>query len=63
MIAQQTPALSRLRATTSTRQVLIVVAGAAFTALCAQIRIPLQPVPITLQTLGVMLTGLALGRS
>ncbi|AIE87582.1 biotin transporter BioY [Fimbriimonas ginsengisoli] len=56
-----TPALALLRPNTRVRQAMIVVGGAAFTALCAQIRIPLEPVPVTMQTLGVMLTGLALG--
>lgn len=35
--------------------------GANIIALCAQISIPLQPVPITGQTLGVTLIGFALG--
>lgn len=40
-----------------------IVAGSLLIALCAQIRIPLPftPVPITLQTLAVMLVGGALG--
>lgn len=42
----------------------LVVAGSLFVALCARIRIPLpfSPVPITGQTLAVLLTGMLLGR-
>jgi len=39
-----------------------VVLGSLFVALCAQISIPLRPVPITGQTLGVLLVGALLGR-
>ena len=38
-----------------------VALGSLFVALCAQISIPLQPVPITGQTLGVLLVGALLG--
>ncbi|MEO5533585.1 MAG: biotin transporter BioY [Pseudolysinimonas sp.] len=41
--------------------IVLVVAGAAFTALLAQVSIPLQPVPITGQTLAVLLVGATLG--
>ncbi len=40
---------------------LLVVGGAALVALLAQAEIPLKPVPVTLQTLGVLLVGAALG--
>lgn len=39
----------------------LVLTGAAFVALLAQVEIPLQPVPITGQTLGVLIVGAALG--
>ncbi|WP_345802427.1 biotin transporter BioY [Microbacterium sp. AZCO] len=39
----------------------LVVAGAAIVALLAQVEIPLWPVPITGQTLGVIVVGAALG--
>ncbi|MFT4051660.1 MAG: biotin transporter BioY [Microbacterium sp.] len=39
----------------------LVVAGAALVALLAQIEVPLWPVPITGQTLGVVVVGAALG--
>jgi biotin transport system substrate-specific component len=40
---------------------VLVAAGAAFTALLAQVTIPLWPVPITGQTLAVLLVGATLG--
>ena len=43
------------------RDSMLVVGGAALTAVCAQVTIPWQPVPFTLQTLSVMLCGLTLG--
>ena len=39
----------------------LVVGGAALTALLAQVEIPLWPVPITGQTLAVLLVGASLG--
>lgn len=41
--------------------VVLVGAGAGLTALAAQIVVPLQPVPFTLQTFSVLLVGAALG--
>jgi len=43
------------------RQIAIVLGGATVTALAAQASIPLQPVPLTLQTLAVTLCGITLG--
>jgi biotin transport system substrate-specific component len=40
---------------------VLIAAGAAFTALLAQVTIPLWPVPITGQTLAVLLVGATLG--
>lgn len=40
---------------------VLVVAGAALVTVLAQVSIPLQPVPITGQTLGVLLVGATLG--
>lgn len=50
-------------ANSAARTTLLVVGGALFVALTAQIRIPLPftPVPITGQTLGVLLVGGLLG--
>ena len=41
--------------------VVLVVTGAALTALLAQVAVPLYPVPITGQTLAVLLVGATLG--
>lgn len=43
------------------RDVALVLGGAALVALIAQVEIPLKPVPMTLQTLAVLLVGAALG--
>jgi biotin transport system substrate-specific component len=43
------------------RDLFLVLGGSLFLALLSQAVIPLQPVPITLQTLGVLLVGAALG--
>ena len=40
---------------------VLVAAGAALTAIAAQLAVPLWPVPITGQTLAVILVGLSLG--
>jgi biotin transport system substrate-specific component len=49
------------RISTRARHIALMVAGALFIALTAQLVIPLNPVPITGQTLGVLLVGGALG--
>ncbi len=49
------PSLSRLG------QVLLVLAGTAFIALAAQISIPMFPVPMTLQTMAILIVGLTFG--
>lgn len=46
------------------QQGAIVIAASLFVALCAQVTLPLlpfTPVPLTLQNLGVLLVGMALG--
>ena len=43
------------------RDALLVLGGSAVVAALAQVAIPLQPVPVTGQTLGVLLVGAALG--
>jgi biotin transport system substrate-specific component len=52
------------RALEASRQVALVVGGSLVVALCARITIPLMPltpVPLTVQNLGVLLVGLMLG--
>lgn len=49
------------RISTRARHLALMVAGALFIALTAKLVIPLSPVPITGQTLGVLLVGGALG--
>lgn len=46
---------------TLAKDALLVVAGVTVVAALAQVEIPMWPVPITGQTLGVMLVGAALG--
>lgn len=57
----RTPQESALEAS---RQVALVVGASLFVALCARVTIPLMPltpVPLTVQNLGVLLVGLLLG--
>jgi biotin transport system substrate-specific component len=52
------------RALEASRQVALVVGGSFVVALCAHITIPLMPltpVPLTVQNLGVLMVGLLLG--
>ena len=42
-------------------QLLLIVAGSLLVALAAQIEVPMWPVPVTLQTLAVLLVGGVLG--
>jgi len=65
-MALATPAprvLADFAARTWVAQVALVVGGAAFVGLCAQVAIPLPftPVPLTLQTFAVLLVGASLG--
>lgn len=57
------PVLADLLPRAVVRNLVLVVAAALLTALCAQIRIPLpfSPVPLTGQTFAVLLTAAALG--
>lgn len=59
---ERTLAHALLPQRTWARDLSLVLGGASLTALGAQIQIPWQPVPFTLQTLAVMLCGLGLGR-
>lgn len=60
----QTLATPQERALEASRQVALVVGASLFVALCARVTIPLlplTPVPLTVQNLGVLLVGLLLG--
>jgi biotin transport system substrate-specific component len=46
---------------TLTKQALLVLGGSLFIALAAQINVPMFPVPMTLQTLAVLIVGLSFG--
>jgi biotin transport system substrate-specific component len=62
--AVQTLATPQERALEASRQVALVVGASLVVALCARITIPLMPltpVPLTVQNLGVLLVGLLLG--
>ncbi|MDI9408469.1 MAG: biotin transporter BioY [Candidatus Pacebacteria bacterium] len=41
--------------------ILLTLAGSGFLALSAQVAIPMVPVPLTLQTLGLLILGVTLG--
>lgn len=53
----------RLLSRSLASDIVLVSAGAALTAVAAQLAIPLHPVPITMQTLAVLLVGSTLGAS
>jgi biotin transport system substrate-specific component len=62
--AVQTLATPHQRTVEASRQVALIVGASLFVALCARITIPLMPltpVPLTVQNLGVLLVGLLLG--
>ena len=43
------------------RKGMMVLAGSAFIAVAAQISVPMLPVPMTLQTLAILMVGFAYG--
>jgi len=49
------------RTSRALRWITLMIIGSAFLALCAQITIPLYPVPFTMQTFGVLLIGMVFG--
>lgn len=53
----------RLVSRSLTSDIVLVAAGAGLTAVAAQLYVPLWPVPITMQTLAVLLVGSTLGAS
>ncbi len=48
-------------ATRALRAVVLAVLGSLFVAICAQVQIPLWPVPVTGQTFAVLVVGMAFG--
>jgi len=46
---------------TLAKKVLMVLTGSAFIAVAAQISVPMWPVPITMQTLAILIVGLTMG--
>lgn len=61
--AVQTLTAPQNRALQASRQVILVIGASLFVALCAHVTIPLPltPVPLTVQNMGVLLVGLLLG--
>ncbi len=49
------PSMTRLQ------QVMLVLGGTVFIALAAQLSVPMLPVPMTLQTLAILIVGLTFG--
>jgi biotin transport system substrate-specific component len=43
------------------RWAVLMLLGSLFLAVCAQVQVPLWPVPMTMQTFGVLLLGMAFG--
>ncbi|THH38789.1 biotin transporter BioY [Aliishimia ponticola] len=43
------------------KKAMMVLGGSLFIAICAQISVPMYPVPMTLQTLAILLVGLSFG--
>jgi biotin transport system substrate-specific component len=65
MVEAKTGSMSKFVSLTSdysVAQAFWVVSFAIFTAIAAQIEIPLKPVPLTLQTMFVLLAGAILGK-
>ncbi len=57
----QTAAITRLGLRTITRTAATILLGVALITLCAKLRVPAWPVPMTLHTLAVMAIAVALG--
>jgi len=49
------------RTSPALRWITLMLVGSGFLAICAQINVPLYPVPITMQTFGVLLIGMVFG--
>jgi len=55
------PIIDRVFPKSLANDITLVISGAVLTALAAQVVIPMQPVPMTLQTFAVLLIAAALG--
>ncbi len=55
------PALALLQSSAAAREGMLVLLFGALTAVSAQVEIPVQPVPVTLQVFTVLLAGALLG--
>lgn len=62
MLTKVTPEVVQLLRNIRLNQVTYALSGAFLLFLCSQISIPLEPVPITLQTFGIMLVALTFER-
>ncbi|MCB1390827.1 MAG: biotin transporter BioY [Rhodobacteraceae bacterium] len=60
-MAQQTLLQASVGTSSIVRKTLIVLGGSALVALAAQISVPMLPVPMTLQTLAILLVGFTAG--
>ena len=49
------------RGSAPARSALLILLGSVFLGVCAQVQVPLEPVPITMQTFGVLVLGMAYG--
>jgi biotin transport system substrate-specific component len=60
-LASQAALIDRVIPRSAINNVALILSGAVFTAYAAQLLIPMWPVPITAQTLAVLLVGSVLG--
>lgn len=60
-MARDTFLTAKIGAQGALGRTLLVLAGALFIALAAQVSVPMWPVPVTLQTLAILLVGFAFG--
>mgnify|MGYP000651319894 FL=1 len=61
MSREMTLSQAVIGSSSTARKVMMVLAGSAFIAVAAQISVPMLPVPMTLQTLAILMVGFAYG--
>lgn len=61
MSREMTLSQAVIGSSSTARKVMMVLAGSAFIAVAAQINVPRMPVPVTLQTLAILMVGFAYG--